>query len=182
MRVAGLDLAGSSGNATGYCLLDVGDVKSVVTRTLHSDDEILRELGSARPDLTAVDAPLVYDGGRRLCDDILREYGALPVTLKGMTVLAERGRALVSKLKAAGLEFIEVYSTASAKILGVYSRNDFTFQKSMTALDLQGDVNTRILSRDELDAVMAAVTAYLHRIGQTRSVGDERGVIIIPKI
>ena len=182
MRVVGLDLAGSPRNDTGYCVLDVGEGKSVTTKIIHSNDEILHELKSAQPDLIAVDAPLIYDGSRRRCDDMLREYGALPVTLKGMEVLAERGRALASELKANKLDYIEVYSTASAKILGIYSKNDFTLQKSMMALDLQGDVNTRILSRDELDAVLAAVTAYLHLIGQTRSIGDEKGEIIIPEI
>jgi predicted nuclease with RNAse H fold len=182
MRVVGLDLAGSPRNETGYCVLDVGDVKAVTTRVLHSDDEILYELKSDRPKLTAVDAPLKYDGGKRSCDEMLREYGALPVTLKGMTVLAERGRGLASKLHAEGLECIEVYSTATAKILGLYSKNDFTLQKNMMALDLTGELTSKILSRDELDAVLAAVTAYLHLIGQTKSVGDDAGEIIIPEI
>jgi len=182
MRVVGLDLAGSHRNVSGYCVLDVGEVKSVTTKLLHSDEEILSELKSAGPDLVAVDAPLVYDGGRRKCDEMLREYGALPVTLKGMGVLAGRGSALASEMKAVKFNYIEVFSTASAKILGIYSKNDFTLQKNMMALDLQGDINTRILSRDELDAVLAAVTGYLHLISQTRSVGDESGVVVVPNV
>ncbi len=182
MRIVGLDLAGNPKNDTGYCLFDVGDVKSVSTRILHSDEEILYELESSSPELVAVDAPLTYGGERRRCDELLRQYGALPVTIKGMEVLAQRGTALASHLKDKGISYIEVFSTASAKILGVYSKDDFRMQKSMMALDLQGDVNTKILSRDELDAVVAAVTAYLHTVGQTRDVGDEAGVITVPEV
>ncbi|MFH1055908.1 MAG: hypothetical protein V1744_07455 [Candidatus Altiarchaeota archaeon] len=179
MRVVGLDLAGVPKNDTGYCLLED---KRVTTRLLHSDDGIISELKSAKPDLVAVDAPLVYDGSRRKCDELLREYGALPVTLRGMETLAVRGRALAGMLDAQGMKYVEVYATASAKILGVYSKDDFTMQKSMTALDLQGDVNTKILVRDELDAIMAAVTGYLHLVGGTRAVGDESGTIVVPNV
>jgi predicted nuclease with RNAse H fold len=183
MRVVGLDLAGSPKNDTGFCLLaDSGGKNAVAARILHSDEEIISGIRDARPDIVSVDAPLVYNGQRRKCDDILSEYGALPATLKGMETLALRGRALASSLDDYGFKYIEVYSKASAKILGVYNKDDFPMQKAMMGLDLQGDVNTRILIRDELDAIMAAVTGYLHLIGQTRSVGDDSGWVIVPKV
>jgi len=183
MRVVGLDLAGSQRNDTGWCLLaETGGVKAVACRIVHSDDEILSGLRDARPDIVAVDAPLTYSGARRACDEALREYGALPVTLRGMEILAERGRSLAEKMRVGGLRFIEVHSQASAKILGVYHKNDFTMQKNMMALDLAGDVNTKILSRDELDAVMAAVTGYLSLFSQTREVGDDAGRVVVPNV
>ncbi|MBD3387663.1 MAG: DUF429 domain-containing protein [Candidatus Altiarchaeales archaeon] len=182
MRVVGLDLAGSPKNSTGFCILEVEGGKTVHTRLIHSDEEILSDVTSADPDLVAVDAPLIYEGVRRNCDDLLREYGALPVTLKGMEVLAERGRKIASDLKRLGLDYIEVFPTASAKILGVYSKNDFTLQKNMMALDLKGDLNTKILSRDELDAVLASLTGFLYLQGQSEPVGDENGLVHIPLV
>ena len=71
---------------------------------------------------------------------------------------------------------------ASAKMLGVYNKDDFAMQKGMMALDIEGDVNTRILVRDELDAIVAAVTGYLHLLGQTREVGDAGGRIVVPNV
>lgn len=184
MRIIGLDLAGSPKNGTGYCLLvESGGKKTVFTRILHSDEEILSLLLEERPiDLVAVDAPLVYEGNRRKCDELLREYGALPVTLRGMETLAIRGKAFADLLSSEGFQYIEVFSTASAKVLGVYNKDDFPMQKAMMGLDLDGEVNTRILSRDELDALAAALTGYLHLLGQTKVVGDEQGRIVLPAV
>ena len=182
MRVVGLDLAGNPSNATGYCILHAEKTKTVQTRTLHSDEEILSTLSSSKPDLVAVDAPLVYDGQRRLCDDLLRQYGALPVTLPGMEVLAKRGSSLAAQLSERKLPAIEVYANASARILGVYSKKDFTMQKSMMGLSLEGDINSKILTRDELDSVLAALTGYLHLAGQTEKVGQDQATIIVPKV
>jgi predicted nuclease with RNAse H fold len=183
MRVVGLDLAGSPKNETGFCLLaDSGGKKAVATRLLHSNEEILSELKASRPDLVAVDAPLIYHGERRGCDELLREYGALPVTLRGMETLAQRGKALAAELDDYGFAYIEVYAKASAKILGVYHKDDFPMQKAVMGLDLQGELNSRILTRDELDAVVAAVTGYLHLMGQTRTVGDSSGMVVLPKV
>ena len=178
-----MDLAGSPKNASGFCLLvESGGVKNVTTKVLHSDGEILAEVARAGSELVAVDAPMVYEGGSRRCDELMREYGALPVTLRGMETLARRGKALASEFSRMGVRYVEVFSTGSAKILGVYSKDDFTLQKNMMALDLQGDVNAKILSRDELDAVLAAVTGYLRILGETRDVGDENGRITVPNV
>ncbi|MFH0861491.1 MAG: hypothetical protein V1875_00535 [Candidatus Altiarchaeota archaeon] len=184
MRVVGLDLAGIQKNGTGYCLLlESGGKKTVSTRILHSDAEIIDALKCDSPlDLVAVDAPLKYDGNRRGCDDILNGYGALPVSLRGMETLAKRGKAFADELTVSGFKFIEVHSVSSAKILGIHHKGDFPMQKAMMGLDLEGDLNSRILLRDELDAVAAAVTAYLHLIGHTKNVGDCRGEIVIPAV
>jgi hypothetical protein len=47
---------------------------------------------------------------------------------------------------------------------------------------LDGDINRRLLIKDELDAISAAVTAYLHLMGQTKTIGDESGSIVIPSV
>ena len=182
MKAVGVDLAGSPKNPTGFCVLsEEGGRKSVQVKVIHSDDEILREVDAAQPDIVALDAPTTYSGSNRFCDRELKDYGALPVTLPGMEMLARRGTELAGTLKGRH-SVIEVYATASAKILGVYHKDDFSCQKKLLSLDLSGDPNARLLSRDELDAVFAAMTGFLHLIGQTKAVGGEDGTIIIPDV
>ncbi|MFH1787945.1 MAG: hypothetical protein ABH834_01035 [Candidatus Altiarchaeota archaeon] len=182
MKVCGLDLAGLPKNPSGFCVLvDEDGVKTVRVKILFSDDEIVRELDDASPDVVALDAPATFSGHNRACDRELEQYGALPVTLPGMEVLARRGTNLAGRI-AGKHKLVEVYAKASAKILGVYAKDDFACQKKLLSLDLSGDPNQRMLTRDELDAVFAAMTGYLHLMGQTKEVGDEDGRIIIPDV
>jgi len=182
MKVCGVDLAGLAKNPTGFCVLTIdGENKKAETCILHSDEEIKAGLAEASPEIVAVDAPLTYEKKRRLADDLLAEYGALPVTLPGMEVLAVRGCNLAEQLRDK-YTLVEVYAKASAKILGLYDKDDLRCQKNLMQLGLAGDVNTRFLVRDELDAIFAAFTGYLHLIGQTKMVGDADGMIVVPEV
>jgi len=183
MDVVGLDLAGNPENDSGFCKLSVeGDVKHVTLKVVHSNKEIIDNLRNARPRLTAIDAPLIYKGMNRRCDAELSSYGALPVTLRGMEVLARRGSSLAEDLSRQGFDLIEVYATASAKILGYYDKNNQVIQKNLLSSGLSGDIEKRFLSRDELDAVFSAITAFLHLKKTTQEVGDAEGRIIIPQV
>ncbi len=182
MKVIGVDLAGLAKNPTGVCVLSEEDgVKTVSTRLVYSDEEIIQIVGEVMPDVVAIDAPLIYAGQNRLCDRELQEFGALPVTLSGMECLAKRG-ARLNEVLSPRHKLVEVYAKGSAKILGLYHKDDFTCQKKLLELDLCGDVSERILFRDELDAVFAAFTGLLFLIGQVREVGGEDGIIIVPDV
>jgi predicted nuclease with RNAse H fold len=180
MRVVGLDLAGSPKNPTGYCILDYDERKTVKVGILRGDDEIIDLVKSAGPKLVAIDAPLTYAGVRRSCDEILREYGAIPATMRGMETLAFRGVSLSGRLKSEGFDCIEVFATGTGKILGVFDRDDFKLQKNLMALGIVGDMGDRILVRDELDAILCALTALLHLLAETRTIGDEGGRVVVP--
>jgi hypothetical protein len=192
MKIVGIDLAGNPKNDTGFCLLEVKDDeeerrKVVMTKLLHSNLEIIREVEKIKPkppplELIAIDAPLTYSGTNRKCDDLLKNYGTLPVTLKGMEVLAIRGIELAKELKKRDFEVIEVFSTASAKILGFYAKEEREMQKNLLKADLSGDVEKRFLTKDELDAIFAAITGYLYLKDSTDIVGDGNGKIVIPKV
>jgi uncharacterized protein len=183
MRFIGIDLAGSPKNDTGFCVLEVtGDDKVLSVSLLHSDSEILENINKASPDLIAIDAPLTYAGMNRECDSILSSYGALPVTLRGMEVLARRGTNLAGDIRKTGRKCIEVYSKASGKILGLYDKEESGTQRMLLSIGLCGDLERRILSRDEIDAIFAALTAYLYTTGSTEEAGDESGKIILPKV
>jgi len=180
MKVVGIDLAGNPKNPTGFCILSVGENKKIaMAKILRSDEEILGELKKSDAGLVAIDAPLTFKGENRMCDDELRIYGALPPTLRGMTKLAERGTKLAGKLKKLNFEVIEVFPTASAKILGFYDKKEIVMQKRLISAGI-GGLEDRILKKDELDAVFAALTVHLEK--GTEEVGDEEGVIIVPKV
>lgn len=181
MKIVGIDLAGNPKNKTGFCILTVDTRKDVRVFILKTDNEILEAIESENPDLIAVDAPLTYSGSTRRCDEQLSSYGSLPVTLPGMEILAIRGSNL-AKILGEDYKIIEVFSLACAKILGIYDKNDLKAQKMLNSLDLDGDTNSRFLTRDELDSIFAAFTGFLHKKGQTKNVGDETGVIVIPDV
>lgn len=157
-----------------------GDEKKVSTTLLHSDSEIIERLKKEKPKLAGIDAPLIYSGVNRSCDEELRSYGALPVTLRGMETLAIRGSNLASQLE--GFDFIEVFSTGTAKILGFYDKKDANMQKKLIDAGIKGDTEKRMLVKDELDAIFAAMTAYLRLKNATVEVGDAGGKIVIPKV
>jgi uncharacterized protein YprB with RNaseH-like and TPR domain len=54
-RIVGIDLTGSERRATGWALMDGA---SVITKSLRTDDELIRETLAARPDLVSIDSPL----------------------------------------------------------------------------------------------------------------------------
>ncbi len=182
MKIVGIDLAGNPGNDTGFCILTVDDEKSVSTSILKSDSEILERLKKVQPEIVAIDAPLIFDGRNRLCDEELGEYGALPVTLRGMEVLAKRGTSLADKIRKSNLNIIEIFATASAKILGFYDPDCRNMQKRLMEAKISGDIDRRFLTKDELDAVFAAITGYLYLNGSTLEVGNDDGRIVIPRV
>jgi len=183
MKFVGIDLAGSPKNDTGFCILETdGEARTVSTYLLGTDPEIIEKTVKAAPLLVAIDAPLTYSGNNRRCDEELRGYGALPVTLRGMEVLARRGSSLAVKLAESNIKAIEVYATASAKILGLYDKDERAMQKKLLDAKVAGATERRLLKKDELDAVFSALTAYLHYNGASQKVGDDAGKIIIPKV
>ncbi len=187
MKIAGIDLAGSPDNKTGLCILRIdekgkGEEKFVETKILHSNSEIIEELKKINPDVIAIDAPLTSEGENRLCDEELRKYGALPLKLKGMNALAKRGKGFAGELRKLNLNFIEIFSTATAKNLGYYDQDIMKVQKNLISFGVKGDTEKRILSKDETDAIFAALTGYLQMKGLTEEVGDDKGRIIVPKV
>jgi len=55
-------------------------------------------------------------------------------------------------------------------------------QTILKRIGLEGDIKGHVLTYHEIDAVTAALTAYLHMQSRTEALGDEEeGYIIIPK-
>jgi len=158
MRVVGIDLAGKAENPTGFCLLDETGAK---TKLLFSDMEILKEIEETKPDCIAIDAPfwLPQVGIWRSSDEKLLKRGFQPISpaFHTMRLLILRASHLVKVLKERGYKVIEVFSSASEKVLGLSKEPR--------------------KNKDEYDALLCALTAKAYLEGKYEDLDG----IIIPK-
>jgi len=178
MKIIGIDLAGFEKNDTGFCVFED---KIVRVKILKTDSEILSEIEKEKPDLICIDGPTTLPvQNQRKCDLELKQYGALPPLLGGMRYLTMRANRLREKLQ--GYKVIEVLNIATAKILGFWDQDPAKRQKALLAMDIKGDIEQREMTKDEIDSITAAITGYLYLEGKTQEIGDEEGVIIVPKI
>ncbi|RLF61744.1 MAG: DUF429 domain-containing protein [Thermoplasmata archaeon] len=162
MIAVGIDLAGKEKNPTGLCsIFRKEGCDEVMLSTLYRDKDIVEYANSMNPDIVAIDAPLIEGEIKiREGDRILKKYGALPPTLPSMRELSMRGRKIAGAVDA---EVIEVFPTASAKILGFYSRE----YKNMAS-----SIGIKAKNRHEVDAYIAALTGILHLEGKTEMAGE----------
>ncbi|MCX6633154.1 MAG: DUF429 domain-containing protein [Candidatus Solibacter sp.] len=131
-RIVGIDLTGSERRATGWAILDASraSTKSIVT-----DDDLIRETLSAKPDLVSIDSPLSVPEGwhraqhrlvegspiYRKCELALKRMGisVFWCLLPSMQSLTMRGMRLADELRRQGLQVIESYPGAAQDILGI---------------------------------------------------------------
>jgi hypothetical protein len=161
--VVGIDLAGNENNRSGFCILkeEFGQ-KDIKSKTIFTNQEILQEIEQLKPDLVAIDAPLTNKKEDRKCDKEMKKYGALPLGLLGMQMLANRGYKLASLIKKMNIPVIEVFPRATEKIMG-----------------LQRDSLSK--SAHQGDAILAALTGFFYLEKKAKEIGDKEGKIVIPK-
>lgn len=176
---------------------------------LRSDQEIVSLARRVRPAYVAIDAPLglprgmccletsclctaeAADGLRAAEREVIgRGFGLFRTTKKSIIKgLVYRAMALRGRLRAAGLQVLEVYPYASKIMLLGRSLPRKTTREGKTLLRAGVEwlvaglaAVDRTLSHDELDALVAAYTAYLYAGGRAEGVGEEReGVICLPR-
>lgn len=162
----GLDLAALPKNKSGLCILKEEPEFFI----LYSDEEILSFLQQVKPDIVGIDAPIMEEIKVRKADLMLKKYGAMPPTMKGMKILTRRASNLVKKFNC---KFIEVFPTATAKIIGVYDRDWRNMAKKL---------GIKAKTKHEIDAYLAAYTAYLYLIGKAEEIGEKEKIVIPKKI
>jgi len=168
LKILGIDLAGKSKNPTGICILKDDDI---ILKTVFEDKEILDIAITLRPDIIAIDSPIISGKPRiREADILLKKYKAFPPTLHGMIQLTMRGSKLAEQLSKYSY-VIEVFPTATEKILGLYNKN---YKETAKIL------NVNVKSKHELDAYICCLTGKLFIEGKTEKVGNENGKIVIP--
>lgn len=178
----GIDLAGSKENPTGWAFLRN---KEVTTAQIYTDEEILQKTVKMRPSLTAIDAPLTLPkkGAMRKSDSEMhsRGYPVFPPLFPAMKKLTLRAIALTNKFRDEKVSVIEVHPTSARKALGMPTKKWDQIQRILLEAGFTGDLEEKKLTRHEIDATTAAITASLHVKRKTESIGDEEeGYMVVP--
>ncbi len=181
--IIGIDLAGKPENPTGWALWENRVVK---TSLIYTDNEILEGITHNKPTIIAIDAPfsLPKRGILRKADKemIRKGYRVFPPSLPAMKKLTLRAIRLNKLIAEKGYKTIEVHPTSTRKALNIPLKDWGKIQTILAQIGLEEDLAVRTLTPHEIDAITAALTAYLHMQNQTETIGDEQeGCIIIPK-
>lgn len=199
----GIDLAGVEHRETGVAVMRGGRLELLTSAG--ADEEILRLAALAgRRGTVAVNAPLTRPLGRCCLDDACRcrtdpgtrsrqlerelaRMGVPTLATALIKVLARRGARIAEALRAAGHEPLEVYPFATLKLLGLPWRGKRT-EEGRRAIHrglrpLVPGLRRPGASEHQLDAVACALTAHLHRLRLTRTVGlADEGLMTIPDL
>ena len=181
--IIGIDLAGKPENPTGWAAWENKKVKASL---LYMDNQMLEAITQSKPEVIAVDAPfsLPKSGILRKADRemIKNGYRVFPPRLPAMKTLTMRAMKLNRLIAEKGFKTIEVHPTSTCKALNIPLKDWEKIQTALTQIGLEGDLKVRTLTPHEVDAVIAALTAYLYMRNQTEALGDEEeGYIIVPK-
>ena len=181
--ISGIDLAGKPENPTGWTLWKNGTIK---TSLVYTNNEIIEGIVHSKPAIIAIDAPFTLPkrGILREADKkmIRRGYRVFPPRLQAMRKLTLLAMKINKLIAQKGYKTIEVHPTSTRKALNMPSKDWEKIQAILKSMGLKGDLKVRTLTPHEIDAVTAALTAYLHTQNQIEALGDEKeGYIIIPK-
>jgi len=168
-------------------------------RVLHLDEEILEFVRKSKSKHVAIDAPLALPKGRhclgehcrgrthfRVCDRILMRMGIkfFPITIGPMRTLTSRGMNLKRLLELRGLDVVETFPGAAQDLLNMPRKQHGLRELQQRLLDAgcKGDVASRELTGDELDAISCALVAREYASGSYTAIGDPSELMmILPK-
>jgi predicted nuclease with RNAse H fold len=175
-------LAGKAENPSGWALLRN---KTVRTSVVYTNIEILEKITSTKPSIVAIDAPFKLPKKRLLRrvdqEMISRGLRVFPPRLPAIRSLTMRAIRLNKLIAQRGYR-IEVHPTSTRKALNMPAKDWAKNSGNPESIGLRGDIEERALTSHEIDAVTAALTAYLHMQNQTKQLCDGReGYIVIPK-
>jgi len=187
---AGLDLAGTERNESGFVVLE--ESRLVFQQALYTDSDILKNVLMFGPDIVAIDSPLSFPGkhrGYRECDRELIKLGFKVFPPDFIRSLTRRGIKLAGMLKRRGVPCIEVFPSASQKIMELTvdgkkgtrvwcTRLQEKLRVLITGIPLPSQV---LYSVHILDAILCAYTAYLFSRNYAAGIGSrDSGLIHIP--
>jgi len=183
VTTAGLDLACQQTNSTGFATLKN---KKLFTCHLYKTDEIIKAVTIFNPKIIAIDAPLSLPkkGNMRNADKLMNKkgYRVFPPLIPTMKKLTLRAAKIKETLERKNYQIIEVHPTSTCKALHLPKKDWGKIQEALQQMGFRGELTTRKLSPHEIDAAIAALTAYLHLQGKTELIGDkEEGYIIVPQ-
>ncbi len=190
-RIVGIDLTGSEKRATGWALMEGA---SVTTKTIRTDDELVRETLAADPDLVSIDSPLSLpqNYGKaaapiyRRCELALKRMGisVFWCLLPSMETLTRRGIELARKLREAGCNVIESYPGAAQDILGI-PRKKASLEElkwGLSRAGIKGDFTTTYVTHDEVDAITSALVGLFYIADEYIALGTPtEDYLIVPR-
>lgn len=174
-KVAGIDLSGSEKRFSGFAVMD-GFNLLYVTK-LKSNEEILNAVYNWGVNVVAIDSPFSHSNGYRDVDLLMKKKGfkVLPPGWRGMKKLVDRCIYLMENMVRRGIVVIETHPNSCLKSSGC-----LTYDNLFRKLSLNPILG---LSRDELDAIVAALVAVMYTRGETISIKASDGEIhLLPRI
>jgi predicted nuclease with RNAse H fold len=189
----GVDLAGRIDEPTGIAA--ISDKRELLlVNTVKPDIAIKNYIEYHRPILVGIDAPLSLPSGRygtyasRKCDRDLSILGIPTFATSMLAQLTFRAISLRKHLENK-CNTIEIYPQATKVRLGLLPNGKKNgvdsrefLQTKLSRLVKNVPRTSKVLfNDDELDAILAAYTAYLHYHKLTEGIGDsQEGLIYIP--
>jgi uncharacterized protein YprB with RNaseH-like and TPR domain/predicted nuclease with RNAse H fold len=196
-RIVGIDLTGSERRATGWALLQGA---SAETKSIITDNDLVRETLRAKPDIVSIDSPLsvpegwdraqtqLVDGSPiyRKCELALKRMGisVFWCLLPSMRSLTMRGMRLAEQLRNEGLHVIESYPGAAQDILGI-PRKGSSLEELKWGLNRAGIGGQYLKNRvthDEVDAITSALVGLFYLADDYIALGTPReDYLIVPR-
>lgn len=198
-RIVGIDLAGKTSSRTGLCLLKGVSAQTAVA---HTDEDIVRFVREAQPDLISIDAPLslpkgrtsVYDddparesaGILRYCERELkrRNINSYPALIFSMQELTRRGIDLAGRFRRIGYPVIECFPGAAQDIVQLPRKHtdESLLKAGLSKLGIRGPFRREHVCHDELDAITASLVGQFFISGYYEPLGiSEENDMIIPR-
>lgn len=195
--IVGIDLTGSERRATGWSVLhgSHAETKSIIT-----DDGLIRETLAAKPDLVSIDSPLSVPEGwsraqeqvvpgspiYRKCELALKRMGisVFWALLPSMRSLTMRGMRLAHELRQRGITVIESYPGAAQDILGI-PRKGSSLEELKWGLNragIDGDYLKGRVTHDEVDAITSALVGLFYLADDYIALGTPaEDYLIVPR-
>ena len=190
-RIVGIDLTGSERRATGWAFMEGA---AATTKSLRTDDELIRETLSANADLVSIDSPLSLPEGYgsanvriyRKCELALKRMGisVFWCLLPSMEMLTRRGMKLARELREAGSKVIESYPGAAQDILGI-PRKKASLEElkwGLSRAGITGDFLSADITHDEVDAITSALVGLFYLADDYIALGTPaEDYLIVPR-
>jgi len=196
-KIVGIDLTGSERRATGWAMLQGARAE---TKSLVTDDDLVRETVAANPDIVSIDSPLSVPEGwnraqeqlvhgapiYRKCELALKRMGisVFWALLPSMRSLTMRGMWLADELRKRGLQVIESYPGAAQDILGI-PRKGSSLEELKWGLNragISGPYLKGLVTHDEVDAITSALVGLFYLAGDCIALGTQaEDYLIVPK-
>jgi uncharacterized protein YprB with RNaseH-like and TPR domain/predicted nuclease with RNAse H fold len=190
-RIVGIDLTGSEKRATGWALMNGAQA---TTKSIRTDDELVRESVAAKPDIVSIDSPLSLPEGfgapgvpiYRKCELALKRMGisVFWCLLPSMKMLTHRGIRLASELRQAGCKVIESYPGAAQDVLGIPRKKASLeeLKRGLFRAGITGDFVVADITHDEVDAITSALVGLFYLADDYIALGTAaEDYLIVPR-